>query len=176
MSKRLKPTSEMEARVRKAIDVEEQPEVIAVNKARGQHVFTELNERQLEFADVITALKEAREHRGMSHQYVCDKTGITRASLSLMENGHGNPTMTTLRRDKKVAGTENKIRGPANLACGTSVRLSDALKPPSRGNALSVDDVWRLMNAEVKGGSAASEGSTEVPHSRKSRQSPCGHF
>ena len=106
MSKRLKPTSEMEARIRKAIEEEEQPEVIAANKARGQHVFTELDERQLEFADVITALKEAREHRGMSLQDVCDKTGITRASLSLMENGHGNPTMTTLRRVAEAIGVE----------------------------------------------------------------------
>ena len=127
MSKRLKPTSEMEARVRKAIDVEEQPEVIAVNKARGQHVFTELNERQLEFADVITALKEAREHRGMSLQYVCDKTGITRASLSLMENGHGNPTMTTLRRDKKVARQKGgRNRKQNSRSCQPGVRYLSA--------------------------------------------------
>ena len=58
----------------------------------------ELRLRQCEFADVVTALKQARESRGMSLQDLCDITGITRASLSLLENGHGNPTMTTLRR------------------------------------------------------------------------------
>ncbi|MEJ7594922.1 MAG: helix-turn-helix transcriptional regulator [Planctomycetaceae bacterium] len=106
MSKRLKPTSEMESRIRKAIAEEEQPDVIAANKARGRKVFEELEERQREFSSVVTALKEAREARGLSLQDVCDKTGITRASLSLLENGHGNPTMTTLRRVAKAIGVE----------------------------------------------------------------------
>ena len=30
-----------------------------------------------------------------------------------------------------------------NMECGTSVPLSDAAEPPSRGNALPVDDVCR---------------------------------
>ena len=106
MSKRLKPTPEMESRIRKAIAEEEQPDVIAANKARGRKVFEELEERQREFASVVTALKEAREARGLSLQDVCDKTGITRASLSLLENGHGNPTMTTLRRVAEAIGVE----------------------------------------------------------------------
>jgi len=96
----------MESRIRKAIAEEEQPDVIAANKARGRKVFEELEERQREFASVVTALKEAREARGLSLQDVCDKTGITRASLSLLENGHGNPTMTTLRRVAKAIGVE----------------------------------------------------------------------
>lgn len=106
MSKRLKPTPEMEERLRKAIAEEERPDVIAANKARGRQVFAELAERQLEFADVVTALKEARERRGLSLQDICEKTGITRASLSLLENGKGNPTMTTLRRVAEAIGVE----------------------------------------------------------------------
>ena len=106
MSKRLKPTPEMESRIRKAIAEEEQPDEIAANKARGRKVFEELEERQREFASVVTALKEAREARGLSLQDVCDKTRITRASLSLLENGHGNPTMTTLRRVAEAIGVE----------------------------------------------------------------------
>jgi DNA-binding XRE family transcriptional regulator len=106
MSKRLKPTPEMEARLSKAIAEEERPEVIAANKARARQVFEEVEQRQLEFMDVLTALKEAREKRGLSLQDVCDKTGITRASLSLLENGKGNPTMTTLRRVAEAIGVE----------------------------------------------------------------------
>ena len=46
--------------------------------------------------------------------------------------------------------------------------LSNAVKPSSRANWLTVDDDCGLMNTEVKGGSAASEGGTEVPHSKVS--------
>lgn len=104
MSKRLKPTPEMEARVRKAIEKEEQPQVMAANRARGRQVVAEIEEHQREFADVVAALKEAREHRGLSLQDVCDRTGITRASLCQLENGRGNPTMTTLRRVAEAIG------------------------------------------------------------------------
>lgn len=72
----------------------------------SRRIQSELKDRQCEFADVVTALKEAREARGLSLQDVCDKTGITRASLSLLENGHGNPTMTTLRRIARAIGVE----------------------------------------------------------------------
>ena len=106
MGKRTKATPEIEERVRLAMQQEERPDVIAANKARGRQVFAEVEERQREFADVVTALKEARERRGLSLQDICDKTGITRASLSLMENGKGNPTMTTLRRVAEAIGVE----------------------------------------------------------------------
>jgi predicted transcriptional regulator len=104
--KRLKPTPEMEEQIRQAIAEEEQPEVVAANKTLGGKVLAEIRERQREFADVVTALKEARESRGLSLQDVSDRTGITRASLSLLENGRGNPTMTTLRRVADAIGVE----------------------------------------------------------------------
>lgn len=110
MSKRLKPTPEMEARLSKAIAEEERPEVIAANKARGRQVFAEIEERQREFADIVAALKEARESRGLSLQDVCNSTGITRASLSLLENGQGNPTMTTLRRVAEAIGVRILVK------------------------------------------------------------------
>lgn len=53
------------------------------------------------------------------------------------------------------------------MECGTSVPLCNAVKPPSRGNWLLVDDVCEPMNTEVKGGSAANEGGTKVPHSTR---------
>ena len=100
---RRKPTPEMEERVRKAIAEEEQPEVIAANKALGRKVFAQIEQQ---FSDVVTALKEARESRGLSLQDVSDRSGITRPSLSLLENGKGNPTLTTLRRVAEAIGVE----------------------------------------------------------------------
>jgi len=60
---------------------------------------------------------------------------------------------------------QRKTTCPGSLVSGL-VPLSNAAKPPSRGNGLPVDDVCGLKNTEVKGGSAASEGGTEVPHSK----------
>ena len=84
---------------------EELPKDASVRET-SQRLQSELQDRQCEFAEVVTALKEARERRGLSLQDVCDETGITRASLSLLENGHGNPTMTTLRRIARAIGVE----------------------------------------------------------------------
>lgn len=75
-------------------------------KSQSRRIQAELQDRRCEFADVVTALKAAREARGLSLQDLCDRTGITRASLSLLENGHGNPTMTTLRRVADAIGVE----------------------------------------------------------------------
>lgn len=71
-----------------------------------QRIRAALQERRCEFSDVVMALKAAREARDLSLQDVCDRSGITRASLSLLENGHGNPTMTTLRRVADAIGVE----------------------------------------------------------------------
>ena len=75
-------------------------------KWTSRRIAAELQERRCEFSEVVTALKEARESRGLTLQDVCDKSGITRASLSLLENGKGNPTMTTLRRVAEAIGVE----------------------------------------------------------------------
>lgn len=75
-------------------------------KSQATRIQAELQERRCEFADVVRALRAARETRGLSLQDLSDRTGITRASLSLLENGHGNPTMTTLRRVADAIGVE----------------------------------------------------------------------
>ena len=106
---RRKPTPEMEERVRKAIAEEEQPEVIAANKALGRKVFAQIEQHQREFSDVVTALKEARESRGLSLQDVSDRSGITRPSLSLLENGKGNPTLETIQKLANVLGLQLKL-------------------------------------------------------------------
>ena len=75
-------------------------------KSQASRIQADLQDRRCEFADVVTALKAARETRGLSLQDLCGRTGITRASLSLLENGHGNPTITTLRRVADAIGVE----------------------------------------------------------------------
>ena len=69
-----------------------------------------------------------------------------------------------------MAGSENAsfklLRSGEDMECGTSVPLSNAAKPPSRGNGSLNDQVYRLAKAEGKGGSAADQGDTGVPHSK----------
>jgi ribosome-binding protein aMBF1 (putative translation factor) len=75
-------------------------------RTKTQRIRDDLKQAQYKYADVVTALKAARDVRGLSLQDICDKTGITRASLSLLENGKGNPTMSTLRRIADAIGVE----------------------------------------------------------------------
>lgn len=99
-----KPLSEAEKQTRDRLH-QQLPNDVEV-LAATRRMRAELEERQLEFSDVVQALRAARENRGLSLQDVCDRTGITKASLSLLENGRGNPTMTTLRRIAKAIGVE----------------------------------------------------------------------
>lgn len=49
-------------------------------------------------------------------------------------------------------GTENRSSSTCeHVECGTSVPLSNAVKPPSRDNTLPFDDVWRLLRLSLKG-------------------------
>ncbi len=42
---------------------------------------------------VIAALKELRKAKGISHQTLADKAGITRPAISHLENGRRRPTL-----------------------------------------------------------------------------------
>ncbi len=75
-------------------------------KRQGRRIKSEIASRQRAFADVTMALKEAREAAEMSLQDVSDASGITKANLSLLENGKGNPTIDTLERIAKAIGAE----------------------------------------------------------------------
>jgi len=73
---------------------------------QGRRIKSKIASRQHSFADVTSALKEAREAAGMSLQDVSDASGITKANLSLLENGKGNPTIETLERIAKAIDAE----------------------------------------------------------------------
>lgn len=46
----------------------------------------------------VIALREAREAQGLSLTAVSERSGITRAALSKIERGYGNPTFETIAR------------------------------------------------------------------------------
>jgi transcriptional regulator with XRE-family HTH domain len=58
-----------------------------------------------ELADLLTALKAERERRGVSLTEMHERTGLDRATISKVENGHvPNPTWATLRAYSRALG------------------------------------------------------------------------
>lgn len=57
-------------------------------------------------ADVMQLLKTAREADGISLRQLEERTGMSRGSLSRLENGQGNPTIATLQRIAEAIGRE----------------------------------------------------------------------
>ena len=50
------------------------------------------------------AIAEARNERGMSQRDLASETGIMQAEISKIEQGKGNPTLTTLQKIAKSLG------------------------------------------------------------------------
>ncbi len=61
-----------------------------------------------EFA-IIQAMIDARKNTGMTQKELAEKTGITQADISKLENGNANPSLKTLRRLAKGLGMRLKI-------------------------------------------------------------------
>jgi len=70
---------------------------------------SEWEAEQAELVNVMNALKAAREAAGISIRDLEERTGIARSSLSRLENGHGNPTVSTLQRIAKAIGCKVTI-------------------------------------------------------------------
>ena len=51
------------------------------------------------------AIADARNEKGMSQRDLASKTGIIQAEISKIEQGKGNPTLTTLQKIAKSLGT-----------------------------------------------------------------------
>ncbi|MBR4728246.1 MAG: helix-turn-helix transcriptional regulator, partial [Clostridia bacterium] len=60
-----------------------------------------------EFA-IIQAMINARKESGLTQKQLADKTGITQADISRLENGSANPSLRTLQR--LAAGMGMSIR------------------------------------------------------------------
>lgn len=56
---------------------------------------------------IIRAIIEGRERRGLTQQQLAEITGIQQADISRLENGTGNPSLRTLKR--LAAGMQLKL-------------------------------------------------------------------
>ncbi|GAB1352342.1 MAG TPA: helix-turn-helix domain-containing protein [Candidatus Rifleibacterium sp.] len=61
-----------------------------------------------EFA-IIQAMIDARKNTGVTQKELSEKTGITQADISKLENGNANPSLRTLRRLAKGLGMRLKL-------------------------------------------------------------------
>jgi transcriptional regulator with XRE-family HTH domain len=61
------------------------------------------------FAPFLQLLGRRRKQLGLNQAEVANLLGMSRASLSLLERGKGNPTLDTLTRLADVLGLEVKL-------------------------------------------------------------------
>ncbi|HNX76707.1 MAG TPA: helix-turn-helix transcriptional regulator [Candidatus Rifleibacterium sp.] len=61
-----------------------------------------------EFA-IIQAMIDARKETGLTQKELSERTGITQADISKLENGNANPSLRTLRRLAKGLGMKLKL-------------------------------------------------------------------
>lgn len=98
---RIKLTEEQQQELNRVrADIDNDPDI----RCQGLAVKAECEARQMEFAEVMSALKAAREVAGLSLRDVEERTGINKSNLSLLENGKGNPTLETVRRIADAIG------------------------------------------------------------------------
>lgn len=58
---------------------------------------------------VIQAMIDARKQSGMTQKELSEKTGITQADISRLENGNANPSLHTLMRLAEGMGKVLKV-------------------------------------------------------------------
>lgn len=63
---------------------------------------------QPEFA-IVQAMIDARNKTGMTQKELAEKTGITQADISRLENGNANPSLKTLQRLAEGMGMTLKL-------------------------------------------------------------------
>ena len=47
---------------------------------------------------IMQAVIDARKESGLTHQQLAERTGISQADISKLENGNANPSLKTLQR------------------------------------------------------------------------------
>jgi AraC-like DNA-binding protein len=100
-----KATPERTARWKKALaEVEqEKSELIAA----GRKLMAEHRKESREIAEIFQQLRTKREAQGLSLQDISDRTGMTRESISRLENLAGvNATFATAQRYAQALGLE----------------------------------------------------------------------
>ena len=58
---------------------------------------------------IVQAMIDAREKSGMTQKELSEKTGITQADISRLENGNANPSLKTLQRLAEGMGMTLKL-------------------------------------------------------------------
>ena len=58
---------------------------------------------------IIQAIIDARKTTGMTQKQLAEKTGITQADISRLENGSANPSLKTLQRLAEGMGMKLKL-------------------------------------------------------------------
>lgn len=58
---------------------------------------------------IIQAIIDARNKTGMTQKELAEKTGITQADISRLENGNANPSLKTLQRLAEGMGMTLKL-------------------------------------------------------------------
>ena len=58
---------------------------------------------------IVRAMINAREKSGMTQKELSEKTGITQADISRLENGNANPSLKTLQRLAEGMGMTLKL-------------------------------------------------------------------
>lgn len=59
--------------------------------------------------DIIQALIDARKQKGITQKELSEKTGITQADISRIENGSRNPSLAMLKRLANGVGMRIKL-------------------------------------------------------------------
>lgn len=98
-SKRLKPTPEILERIRKGIEEESRPEVMAANRALGLRLRVQKQMAVTASAAVLQQLLAEKERQQLSLADIEAKTGIGRSNLSRLWNqADPNVTLETVER------------------------------------------------------------------------------
>jgi len=101
--RKLTPAEKKRSREARAALEAEKDEIIA----KGQAFF----ERHERLRGVVAMLKDLRESKGISLAELAEQTGMSKSSLSRLENERScNPTIETLEKIADALGAELEIR------------------------------------------------------------------
>lgn len=75
---------------------------------KDENIKTEYDALSAEFS-IIQAMIDARKSTGLTQKQLSEKTGISQADISKLENGNANPSLRTLQRLAAGMGMRIKI-------------------------------------------------------------------
>lgn len=67
---------------------------------------------------IMKAIMDGREEKALTQKQLAEKTGITQADISRLENGTGNPSIRTLKRLAAGLGMTLKVEFVPQTSAG----------------------------------------------------------